>query len=176
MTDSGLSVIAGLAIGIAFVLLFSMAWRLDNTLSDDEIIAKYSQLTEIRYFLEKYPDAQAEVERIPSGQTTIVHFRAERQVESGSEMYSGVNVLSVSAYIDKLNGLTLGIDCGVSQGPTIGVGMFHIGVGIADTSAIDQWEERCFRTSGNDVNVEIFAPDTSTDELNDNVYQFAFTP
>jgi hypothetical protein len=130
-------VISGLVIGSVFVIVVALAMASDTTLSDEAIVAKYSKISEVRHFLEKHPDAQTEVERIPNEQATIVYFRVEKQVEPASEWNSGVNVLSVSAYVDKTSGRpTLGVDCG-SQGMTIGVG-------IVDKITIDEWEAICF--------------------------------
>ena len=167
MTDSGLPVIAGLVVGIAFVLLFAMSLRLDNTLSDDELIAKYSKLPEMRYFLEKHPDAIGTVYRYPNEQALSVSFSVEKRVAPESTWNSGINILSVSVYNNKLTQLTLGVECGVSQGLTVGLG-------LVDISGIDGAEEWCFQTI--DRNTSIFEPDTSGDELNDDVYQFAFMP
>jgi hypothetical protein len=61
--------------------------------------------------------------------------------------------------------LTLGVECGVSHGLTVGLG-------LADVSGIDAAEEWCFQTIDRDSGD--FEPDTSGDELNDAVYQFAF--
>jgi hypothetical protein len=172
-------VVAGLVIGIFFVV--AVAWTLTpaSMSSDEALIAKYSRIPEVRYFLEKHPEAQFEVERIPNEGAVIVYYRVERQVEPASEWNSGVNVLSVELYKDRMNKLALGVGCGVSQGMTIGVG-------IVDKTTIDIWEEKCFTTSGG--NVDVFEPDTSgsnadffeTDttgaELNDYANQFAFMP
>lgn len=173
MTDSVLPVLAGLAVGVTFIVLFAMALRPDNVLSDEELIAKYSKLAQISYFLEKHPDARAEVERLSSEQALLVSYRVERQVEPASDLYTGINILSVSAYKDELNHVTLSVDCGVSQGLTAGI-TFRTGVSFDEISAIDAWEERCFPTSDN--NLGLTYPDATGDELNDDVYQFAFKP
>jgi len=171
-------VVAGLVVGIAFVIAMALAMTPDTMLSDEALIAKYSKIAEVRYFLEKYPDAQVEVERISSQQATMVYFEVAKQVEPASEWNSGINVLRVSAYKDKLAPLALGIGCGTSQELAGLKSIFYYGVGIADVSNIDAWEERCFQTSGISVivNGEVFEPDTSGDELNNDVYQFAFGP
>ncbi|HLG36985.1 MAG TPA: hypothetical protein VI338_02525 [Nitrososphaera sp.] len=136
-------------------------------MSDDELIAKYSKLPEIGYFLEKHPDAKADVDRVTYENAIMVSFSVEKQIEPASDFYSGINVLTVSAHGQKLTCVTLGIDCGISQG-------FTVGVGLADVSGIDAAEEWCFQTL--DRNSEILEPDKSSDELNDTVYQFAFMP
>lgn len=174
MNDSGIPVLVGLAVGISFVLLIAMTLRPDNTLSDEELIAKYSKLGEISYFLEKYPDARGAVERLPREDALLISFSAEKQVAPPSEFDAGINVLSVSAYVDKPNHLALSVDCGASHGITAGVGLAHIGVGIADFSTIDAWENICFQPSADGST--IFEPDNSVDELNEQVYQFAFKP
>jgi hypothetical protein len=166
MTSSILPVIAGLAIGLAFVVLLSMNLRLDNTLSDEELIAKYSKLPETRYFLEKHPDAKADVDRISHENALMVSFSVEKQVAPASDFYSGINIFSVTAYNNRLTQLNLSVECG-SNGMTVGVG-------LADVSGIDAAEEWCFQTL--DRNGGILEPDKSSNELNDTVYQFAFMP
>jgi hypothetical protein len=124
-------VIAGLIVGIAFIVAVAWSMTPASMSSDEALIAKYSRIPEVRYFLDKYPDSQVEVERLPTEQAIIVYFRVEKQVEPASEWYSGVNVLFVEAYKDRPNQLSLGVSCGFSQGMTVGVG-------IVDTKTIDE--------------------------------------
>jgi hypothetical protein len=133
-------VIAGLVVGIAFVVAVAWSMTPASMSSDEALIAKYSRIPEVRYFLDKYPDSQVEVERIPGEGAVTVYYRVERQVQPASDWNSGINTLIVSAYKNGLNQLALGVDCGFSQGMTIGVG-------IIDKTTIDIWEERCFQTS-----------------------------
>ena len=167
MTDSGLPVVAGLAVGIGFMVLFAIILRPDLTLSDQELIAKYSKLAEIHYFLEKHPDAKAEVGRYPYEQALSVSYSVEKQVDPVSGLYTGINVLTITADKNELNHLTLSIDCTVSRGVTVQSN-------FDDVSAIGTAEEWCFQTQGKDIG--LFEPDTSGDELNDEVYQFSFKP
>ena len=164
--SSLIPVIAGLAIGIAFVGSFAIVLRPDILLSDNELIAKYSKFDMIRYFIERHPDAEAKVERYLPQQVLSVSYSVEKQVEPASDLYSGINTLKVSAD-NRRNHLTFSISCGVHQGVTIEYTSDEI-------SAIDAGEENCFQTPGNHTGV--FEPDISGNYLNDQVYQFAFMP
>lgn len=131
-------VIAGLAVGIAFVVLFSMMFKLASfVLSDKELIAKYSELAEVRYFIEKYPDAKAEVIRTTDENSVEIVYSVERQAEQPSGLSAGVNTLGLHVYTRPNLPLSLGVSCGVHEG-------LIIGWGYADNGSIDGAEETCF--------------------------------
>lgn len=58
VTSSGIPVIAGLTIGIGFLVLFSVLFRPTSVLSDSKLLSSYSELAEVKYFFDKYPDAK----------------------------------------------------------------------------------------------------------------------
>lgn len=136
---SSLSVVAGLAVGIAFIILFSIAPRLDFLLSDREIISKYSNLPEVRYFLDKYPDAKAEVDRSHSERYIWVSFTVEEQVTPPSGLDTGIHVLTVSV-LGRPFQPVLEISCGLD-------GMTGSGP-LQSIEAIDSTEQWCFQSSG----------------------------
>lgn len=118
-------VMAGLAIGIAFVVLFSAMLKPDFILSDEELVAKYSKLAEVRFFLDKYPEAKAAVSRSPNENDLQISYTVERQVEPPSELHTGINTFGIHVYT-RPNHLSLGLSCGVYQGVTIEIGRAHV--------------------------------------------------
>lgn len=125
---------------MAFVVVFSVVLKPDFLLSDDELISKYSKIAEVRHFLEKYPDAKAEVSRSPYEKYFEISYNVERQVEPPSVLYTGINIFGINVY-NRPNHLSLAISCGVSQGLT-----FELG--FDDINAIDEAEKNCFQTNG----------------------------
>jgi hypothetical protein len=105
-------VVSGLAIGIAFIMLVSSMPKPDSLLSDEELIAKYSKLPEIKYFLGKYPDAKVEVDRNPHEQYFVILFTAERQVNPERRFDSGIHSLGVSVHAPPFRQAVLFISCG----------------------------------------------------------------
>jgi hypothetical protein len=146
------AVITGLAAGIGFIVLFSVMLKPDFMLSDEELVAKYNKLAEVKYFLEKHPDAKAEVTRSPNDNYLAISYRIEGQVAPPSQLYTGVNVFGIDVYA-KPNHLSLGIFCGVYHGVTIGWG-------LADIASIDEAEKNCFPVSENEG---IFEPHPDDD-------------
>lgn len=165
VNGSSIPVVAGLAIGIAFIVLFSVMLKPDFMLTDEELISKYSKLTEVEYFLERYPEATATVNRSPNENYVEVSYTIERQVASPSELYTGINIFGMHVS-SRSNHVSFGLTCGVYHGVTIGGG-------LVDLDSIEQAEENCFRNPNNDG---MFEPDNSGDELNEEVFQLAFRP
>jgi hypothetical protein len=155
---SSLPVIAGLAIGVAFVVLFSALIKPDFMLSDEELISKYSELAEVKYFLNKYPDAKAEVNRNPHERGSEVLFSVERQIYPSGQFYTGIHSLTVSVSAKPFHP-TLFISCGLGGISTLG--------SLEGTDTIDATEQRCFQPTNA---IGIFEPDTSGDELNGGVF------
>jgi hypothetical protein len=162
VNGSSVPVVAGLAIGIAFIVLFSVVLKPDFILTDQELISKYGKLSEVKYFREKYPDAKAEVNRNPNEESLRVSFSFERQAQPPTDWYSGINTFGITVYSEP-NHLSLATSCAASQGVTIEMGFDNI-------TSIDEAEKNCFHTAS--TGTGIFEPDNSGAELNDEVYQF----
>ena len=137
MKSDLIPVIAGLSIGIAFVVSFAIVLRPDTMLSDEELVAKYSELEEVKYFLEKHPEAKADVSRNPYESYLGISYSVERQVAPPSELYTGINTFGIQIYT-KPNQLSVGIFCGLYHGMTIG------GLNNANINSIDEGEKNCF--------------------------------
>ena len=145
-------VIAGLAVGIAFVVLFSAMLKPDFMLSDEELVAKYSELAEVKYFLEKHPDAKAEVSRNQNDNYLSISYSVERQVAPPSELYTGINVFGIDVYT-KPNHLSLGVFCAVYHGVTIGGGSHDVSIGGGlKSDRIEEAEKNCFPVSSSNSN------------------------
>jgi hypothetical protein len=138
VNGSTIPVIAGLAVGIVLVALFSVMFKPDSMLTDEELVSKYSKIAEVRYFLDKYSDATAEVNRNPYDEYLTISFGVERQVDPPSYFYSGVHTLGIHLYT-KPNHLSLAIYCGTN-------GMTGES-GLSGIVMVDQVEEECFQTS-----------------------------
>ncbi|MEP0826452.1 MAG: hypothetical protein HRF40_13290 [Nitrososphaera sp.] len=79
MSDSAIiPVIAGLAVGIAWIALFALAYKPVTALTDAEMIEKTKAAREVQLFLQKYPHAKITVDRLERG--TEVTFAAEKRV------------------------------------------------------------------------------------------------
>lgn len=132
-------VVTGLAVGIAFVVLFSAIPMPGFMLSDRELVSKYSELAQVKYFLDRYPDAKAEVSRYPKEDNVEIVYSVERQAEQPSGLYKGINTLGLHVYTrpDTYHSRPFELSCKVDQGMTIGWT-------YADTSAIDEAERTCF--------------------------------
>lgn len=151
-------VIAGLAIGIAFVILFSSISMPDFMLSDEELVAKYSKFAEVKYFLEKYPDAMAEVKRSPDKEDHIeISYSVERRIESASDGYTGTNFFGIHVYSEP-DQLSFGLACGVVNGATIGWGFEGVG-------AIDAIGNECFHISDDEDASELDNGGEGLDEI-----------
>lgn len=133
---SGAPVAAGLAIGIAFVMVFSVVLKPDFMLTDEELISKYSELAEVKYFLEKYPDAGAEVNRNPNEENLRISFTVERQIYPPGQFYTGIHSLTVSVFAQPYHAAL--ISCGLGGISSMG--------SLESTDAIDVMEQRCFQT------------------------------
>jgi len=153
VTGSLVPVIAGLAAGIALVVLFAVALKPDSMMSDDEIISKYSKIPEVRYFLDKYPDAKADVDRNPFEEFLTISFTVEKQIDQPAGWYTGTHNLGVNIYT-KPNHVSLAIFCGM--------GGMTGEEGLSGINTIDAVEQEYFR-AGDEIGV--FAPDTTGDEL-----------
>lgn len=82
--------IAGLAVGIAFVIIFSLEFMPATALTDEELIEKTKSLEEVQLFLELYPDAEVRVDRNdPPGQIHV-YYSVERQAREPSTFDSGI--------------------------------------------------------------------------------------
>lgn len=141
-------VISGLTIGIAFVILFSAMLKPAFTLPERELVSKYSELAEVQYFLEKYPDAKAEVSRGLNENSVEIVYSVERRAEQPSELYTGTNTLGLHVYTkpDPYHPRQFELACKVHQGMTVGWT-------FADAGAMEEADKTCFhgdypRTSG----------------------------
>jgi hypothetical protein len=141
---SSLSIVAGLAVGIAFVVFFSTMHRIDYMLSDEELISKYSRLPEVQYFLEKYPDAKVEINRNPNEQYIGISFTTEKQVSPPIGFNSGIHTLGLSVTARPFHPV-LDISCGL--------GGFGSVEPLENTGTIDFMEQRCFDPAGPDQRV-----------------------
>lgn len=148
-------VISGLAVGIALVVLFSVMIIPNSMLSDEDIISKYSEILEVRYFLDKYPDAIAEVNRNPNDEYLMITFSVEKKVfdlptnsqnENGETAVflgnTGVHLLGINVYT-KPNHLSLAIFCGM-------VGMTGEW-GLNGIDMVDEAEKECFQATTGEV-------------------------
>lgn len=152
-TDSLVPAIAGLAAGIAFVVLFAVVLKPDSMMSDDEIISKYSKIPEVKYFLDRYPDVNADVDRNPSSGFLTISFAVERQIGQPTDWDTGIHNLGVNVYT-KPNHVSLAIFCGM--------GGMTGEEGLSGTNTIDAVEQECFQADSETV---VFGPDITGDEL-----------
>ncbi|MEP0826022.1 MAG: hypothetical protein HRF40_11100 [Nitrososphaera sp.] len=105
-------------------------------LSDEELLAKYSELPAIRYFLDKYPDAKAEVDRTPHEQYFVILFTAERQVSPQRGFNSGVHSLGISVLTTPFQ---------PSLYVTCGLGGMSTDQAVESIETIDNTEKWCFQ-------------------------------
>jgi len=106
-------------------------------LTDEELVSKYSKIPEIKYFLEKYPDANIEVDRSPYERYIGISFGVERQVDPPS-IYTGIHSLGIRLYTNPYH-VSLNMYCG-KTGMT---GEW----GLSGISQVDEAEKECFQTS-----------------------------
>ena len=130
-------VVAGLGIGIAFVVIFSIMLQPASIQVNEELILKYSELPEVKYFLDKYPEAKATVKKTPIENYFVVSYTVDRRVEPPSELYTGINSFAIE--VNSRNNLVwFDLNCYVHQGMTIGAT-------LTDTSLIDEAGDNCFQ-------------------------------
>jgi hypothetical protein len=137
----GAPVVAGLALGVAFIIVFAITLKPDFLLSDDELVSKYSKIPEISYFLEKYPDAAVEVSRDPNEQYLGVSFTVERQVSPPRAFDAGTHTLGVSVVSVGPFKPVLSISCGL--------GGITSEASFESIETIDFTEQWCFQTINN---------------------------
>lgn len=92
MADSATApVIAGLAIGIAFVVMLSLVSFPVAALTDEELIEKTKKLKEVQLFLEMHPDAEIFVERHNDTFRAVeVHYSVTKQIMEPTRFDSGI--------------------------------------------------------------------------------------
>jgi hypothetical protein len=130
-------ILVGLALGIATIAIFSEFVRSDNLLSDKELIARYSNVPEVKYFMNKYPDAIVSVDRYDYGTPmTSVTYAIDRQVDTPTMIESGSHRLYISVLGQSLHPLTLEIGCGV--------GGMTLNAALSNVSMIDAFASGCF--------------------------------
>ncbi|HEU4605884.1 MAG TPA: hypothetical protein VFS46_06565, partial [Nitrososphaera sp.] len=143
---SGAPVAAGLAIGITFVVVFSVVLKPDFMLTDEELISKYSDLAEVKYFLEKYPDAKVEVNRNPYEEDAEISFTVERQIYPSGQFYTGIHSLTVWVLAQPYHP-AFSISCGLGWMSTAGE--------LKNTGEIDSIEQWCFQTAATEQQLTI---------------------
>ena len=67
-------VIAGLAIGFAFVLVFAFAFQPVTALSNEQLVTKSKEIGDVQHFLSKYPDAKVDIRRDLTKVTISYHI------------------------------------------------------------------------------------------------------
>lgn len=92
MSESPIApVIAGLVIGIAFVVMLSLASFPVAALTDEELIEKTKKLKEVQLFLEMHPDAEISVERHNDTFRAVeVHYSVTKQIMEPTRFDSGI--------------------------------------------------------------------------------------
>lgn len=141
-----LPVVAGLAIGIGLVVLFSVMHKPDFMLTDEELVSKYGKLGEVKYFLEKFPDARTEVNRNPNDDNLEISFIIEKRIYPASGFDAGIHSLTVSVLARPYQS-TLSISCGLGGVSTSGE--------LENTDEIDFAEQWCFQTAATEKQLTI---------------------
>jgi hypothetical protein len=147
-----LPIIAGLAVGIAFVVLFSAMLKSIDAMTDDELRRLVSnQYPQFEALKERYPDTPVQrIERYPWA--TYVHYEATKEPrDENTVSFPGPRVLAITLTIKPLGPLTLHVSCGSGLSTDL----------PATVQAIKTTD--CLETGSN---VGVYEPDNSGDELN----------
>jgi hypothetical protein len=134
MGDSAtLAVVAGLIIGIAFIVLFSMSIKPTLSPSDNQIIAAANKFPEANAFFSNYPDAKVEIDRSGGyGSLPIIVYHYEKIYDD-----SRINEARMFVHINTLTGMpshiSIDTDCAVSSVNGFGVTFSEYGHSIIET-------------------------------------------
>ena len=114
INDSSLKtpVIAGLVVGIAVIILFSLTFNpVLSSLTDTELIEKAKTSKQVQFFLQKYPEAKITVDRLERG--VEISFVAEKQVTNPDASQDGVSEKRLIASVDPFggDGIALRLEC-----------------------------------------------------------------
>lgn len=104
-------VIVGLAIGIALIVLFSLAYKPSLSFSDVELIGKTKTSEKVQLFLQKYPDAKITVARLELG--TEVTYAAEKPVTNLDASQDGSSEKRLIVLVGSTGdaSMTMRLDC-----------------------------------------------------------------
>jgi hypothetical protein len=134
MRDLMVPVMAGLAVGIAVIVLFSLTFKSPSSLTDTELIEKAKTSKQVQFFLQKYPEAKIAVDRLERG--TEVSFLAEKQVTNLDASQDGVSEKRLTASVDPTggDGIALRLEC------------YHAGGGMIASYGVtvDDIDRSCF--------------------------------
>lgn len=128
-------VIAGLGVGIGFIVFFSSMMPPAFMLPNKKLISEYSELAGVELFLEKYPNAKPEVVRSPAKTFDEIVYSIERQAEQPSKI-SGINTLTLHINTTP-NYVSLELVCEVQEDGLIGWT-------YVDNDSMDEAEKTCF--------------------------------
>jgi hypothetical protein len=110
----GLPVIAGLSVGIAFVLMFSLAIGNSFFATDDQIIASANSTPEAKVFFSEYPDGKVLVDKTGNVfGSPVIMYSYEKTYEDGK-----INEVRMLIGLHRLTGMPdyskMGVECSVS--------------------------------------------------------------
>lgn len=111
--EETIPIVAGLAIGIAFVVLFATMLKPVNAMTDDELRKLVSdQYPHFQALKERYPNTTVErIDRYPWA--TYVHYEATREpIDEHVISFPGPKVLAITLTMKPLSGRTLNVICG----------------------------------------------------------------
>jgi hypothetical protein len=113
MSDSLVPVIAGMAVGIAFIVLFSLAYKPAIQLSDAELIEKTKTMKEVQFFLQKYPDAKSGVDRSALPDSLYVTHSVQIKLANYGGMDDGIREKQLIVIVDPYgsNNMALSLSC-----------------------------------------------------------------
>lgn len=118
------AVAAGLAIGIAFVITFSLKFIPAATaLSDEELIERTKRLEEVQLFLDLYPDSEVRVVRDDMTEQIHIFYSVERQVREPKPFDSGTVTKELEAMLNTRGHVWIST---LTCGDRISMTMFHV--------------------------------------------------
>ena len=155
VNDGLIPVIAGLAIGIALVVLFSTMLKPVYSMTDDELRKlAFDQYPQFQALKERYPNTTIEeIEHNQRG-TEFRYVATREPVDPNTISFPGPRILAITLTIEPLSPITLDVICGSGL--------------ITELPATVQ----TIKTT-DCLEVGVFEPDTSGDELNGAVFQSA---
>jgi hypothetical protein len=107
----GVPVVAGLAIGIAFIAIFAATLKPVNTMTDDDLRKLVSsQYPQFQALKERYPNTVERIERYDW--VTYVHYEATKEpIDAYIDTFPGPKTLSTTLTIRPMS-RTLDLSCG----------------------------------------------------------------
>jgi hypothetical protein len=130
--SSTLAAGVGLAVGVAFIVIFSFAMKTELSPTDDKVIAVANNFPEAKVFFSEYADGKVEIDKTGMyGYVPLILYHYEKTYDDGRidevRMFIGLNALTGMP-----SHRTISTDCAVSYVDSGGFSYAAVGPPIVE--------------------------------------------